>query len=314
MNYSIIIPVFNEEENIFKLNQEISNVIKENQTDNFQLIYVDDCSTDQSFDKLKKLTNNFKTKIIRHRINLSQSDALRTGINFAEYENLIFLDADLQNDPKDINLMINEFKKGYDMVIGVRKKREDNFFSKKLPSIIANYIVRKFTNSKAKDHGCSLKVLKKKVYDVSSTLGDFHRLLAAEAYNHGFKIKEIDVNHRRRVHGQSNYGFSRIFKVTLDIIYLGFSKNYNRRRLYFFGQFGLISFLISFFVFLWMLYIKYIEGRSFIMTPLPTLASTFFLMSLNFILIGILAQILETNKEKKENINFVEAEIDLELK
>ena len=214
MNFSIIIPIFNEEENILKLNSEISEVIKENQSDNFQLIYVDDCSKDQSFDELKKLKNNFKTKIIRHRINLSQSDAIRTGINFATYENFIFLDGDLQNDPKDINVMLQEFKKGYDMIIGVRKNREDNFFSKKFPSYIANYIVRKFTNSKAKDHGCSLKVLKKKVYDVSSTLGDFHRLLAAEAYNHGFKIKEIDVNHRKRLHGKSNYGFGRfrIFK------------------------------------------------------------------------------------------------------
>jgi glycosyltransferase involved in cell wall biosynthesis len=309
MNYSIIIPIYNEEENILTLNQEISNVIRENKIDNFQLIYVDDCSTDRSFEQLKKLTNNFETKILKHRINLSQSEAIRTGINYSRYENLVFLDADLQNDPKDINLMIIEFRKGYDMVIGARKNRQDNFFSKKLPSYIANYIVKKFTNSKANDHGCALKILKKNVYDISSNLGDFHRLLAAEAYSHGFKIKEIDVNHRKRKHGKSNYGFSRIFKVTLDIIYLGFSKNYNGKRLYFFGQFGLICFLISFFLFLWMLYIKYFEGRSFILTPLPTLASTFFLMSLNFLLIGILAQILDT--KKKEEKKFVETEIDL---
>jgi glycosyltransferase involved in cell wall biosynthesis len=304
MNFSIILPVFNEEKNIIKLNFEISSVINNLPTHKFELIYVDDCSKDNSYEELLSLKNNFPTKIIRHRINLSQSDSIRTGVEFSKYDNLIFLDSDLQNDPHDITKMVQEFQNGYDMIIGWRKNRKDSL-SKKIPSMIANYLVRIFTRSKANDHGCAIKVLKKIVYDSSTNLGDFHRLLAAEAYNQGFLIKEVEVKHNERINGKSNYGIGRIPKVMLDLIYLSFMQSYKNKTLYFFGMFGFVSLVISFFIFFTMLYIKYVLGRSFILTPLPILATTFFIMAVNFLLIGILAQ-LNTPKKYKSTISVKE--------
>ena len=315
MNFSIIVPVFNEEGNLEQLNNEISNFInnQKNRNFNFELIYVDDCSKDNSLKILYDLKNNFKTILVKHRMNLSQADAIRTGVNISSYENLIFLDADLQNDASDLNEMISIFITGYDMVIGNRLHRKDNYLTKKLPSIIANKLVRYFTNSKATDHGCALKVLKKEVFLSSSSLGDFHRLLSAEAFNLGFKIKEINVNHRQRINGDSKYGFGRIFRVLLDLVYLGFMRNYQNRSLYYFGMFSFLSLAVSSLILLLMIYLKYFENTSFIKTPLPMLASTFFLMSINFLLIGILAH-FNFNKnmdETSDKKNFVEFKKDI---
>lgn len=290
MNFSIILPIFNEEKNIVKLNSDLHVVINKLKKHKFELIYVDDCSKDNSYKKLLSLKNNFPTKIIQHRINLSQSDAIRTGVEYSKHDNLIFLDSDLQNDPLDIIKMLKAFENKCDMVIGWRKDRKDSLV-KKIPSIIANFLVRFFTNSKAKDHGCAIKVLKKIVYNASSNLGDFHRLLAAEAYNQGFLIKQIEVRHNKRVYGKSNYGLDRIPKVLLDLIYLTFIKSYKNKTLYFFGAFSYFFLIVSFLIFILMIYIKYVKGYSFILTPLPILASTFFIMSINFLLIGILAQL-----------------------
>ena len=245
---------------------------------------------------------NIPTTIIKHRRNIAQSVAILSGKEKANYNNLIFLDGDLQNDPQDIPKLIRKFEEGYDMVVGWRKVRRDPFFSKTLPSVIANFLIRVFTNSKIHDHGCALKVLKKEIFDEIIEWGaDFHRLLAARAADMGFKIFEVPVNHRSRKHGKSKYGFSRIVKVMMDIIYLGFLKN-KRKSLYYFGMFGFGSIFCSLIIFLVMIYWKYFVSGSFIRTPLPVLAVFFFLTGINFILIGIIAQILiiKNNKEKSE--------------
>ena len=233
---------------------------------------------------------------------MAQSGAILSGKEKANYNNLIFLDGDLQNDPQDIPKLIRKFEEGYDMVVGWRKTRRDPFFSKTLPSVIANFLIRVFTNSKIHDHGCALKVLKKDIFDEIIEWGaDFHRLLAARAADMGFKIFEVPVNHRSRKHGKSKYGFSRIVKVMMDIIYLGFLKN-KRKSLYYFGMFGFGSIFCSLIIFLIMIYWKYFVSGSFIRTPLPVLAVFFFLTGINFILIGIIAQILiiKNNKKKSE--------------
>ena len=306
MKYSIIVPFFNEEENVSALNDEIIKVVtsKESGDRIFEIIYVDDGSSDNTFKNLSLLTNqkNIPTTIIKHRRNIAQSVAILSGKEKANYNNLIFLDGDLQNDPQDIPKLIRKFEEGYDMVVGWRKTRRDPFFSKTLPSVIANFLIRVFTNSKIHDHGCALKVLKKEIFDEIIEWGaDFHRLLAARAADMGFKIFEVPVNHRSRKHGKSKYGFSRIVKVMMDIIYLGFLKN-KRKSLYYFGMFGFGSIFCSLIIFLVMIYWKYFVSGSFIRTPLPVLAVFFFLTGINFILIGIIAQILiiKNNKKKSE--------------
>ena len=178
---------------------------------------MDDGSNDKTFEELKKLnTNIFETLIIKHRANLSQSAAINTGIHQSKYENIIIMDGDLQNDPNDLSKMVTAFEKGTDMLIGWRKHRKDNFFTKTAPSTIANFIVRLFSKSKIHDHGCAFKILKKKIIDDFTNWGDFHRLLAARVANNGYQVNEVEVKHNSRIHGNSNYGFSRILKVLID--------------------------------------------------------------------------------------------------
>ncbi len=305
MKYSIIIPFFNEEENVSALNDEIIKIVTSKEIGDriFEIIYVDDGSSDNTFKNLSLLSNqkNIPTTIIKHRRNIAQSVAILSGKEKANYNNLIFLDGDLQNDPQDIPKLIRKFEEGYDMVVGWRKVRRDPFFSKTLPSVIANFLIRVFTNSKIHDHGCALKVLKKEIFDEIIEWGaDFHRLLAARAADMGFKIFEVPVNHRSRKHGKSKYGFSRIVKVMMDIIYLGFLKN-KRKSLYYFGMFGFGSIFCSLIIFLVMIYWKYFVSGSFIRTPLPVLAVFFFLTGINFILIGIIAQIMIIKNNKKNS-------------
>ena len=309
MNYTLIVPFYNEAENILSFNKVLVENIKNinNEKRFFEIIYVDDGSTDNTFDELKKLkTNPFVTSIIRHRTNLSQSAALNTGIEQSKYENIIIMDGDLQNDPSDLDKMINEYEKGTDMIIGWRKNRKDSFFTKNLPSIIANFIVRIFSKSKVHDHGCAFKIVKKNAIDDLSNWGDFHRLLAARLANSGFKVNEIEVKHNNRKFGKSNYGFGRVFKVLIDLLYLKFFKNYRRQSIYFFGIFSFFSFIIAAIIFAYMIILKYFYGTSFILTPLPLLVIFLIMIGLIFLFIGFLAQLIinqdKTNDKHKNTI------------
>ena len=197
MNYTIIIPLFNEELNVIKLHEELLKALDKDFFKNkkFEIIYVDDGSKDKTFEKINSITQTTIPVVkVRHRKNVAQSVAIQTGSNLSKYENLIFMDGDLQNDPKDIIKLIKVFEEGSDLTIGWRKSRQDPFFSKTLPSLIANFLVRVFTNSKIHDHGCALKVLKKKVFfNVTEFGADFHRLFAARAADLGYKITEVEI-------------------------------------------------------------------------------------------------------------------------
>ncbi len=303
MNFSIIVPFYNEEKNVVKLHKEIIRVLKRIKNKHkFQLIYVDDGSTDKTKKELIKLKkSSFSHKIVFHKKNQSQSKAIQSGINESIYENLIFLDGDLQNDPSDINKLISFYiKKKLDMVIGWRKKRQDNIF-RIIPSVIANKIVNLLTKSKIHDNGCALKILKKKLLTNINLWGDFHRLIAVRLIELGANIGELEINHRKRYHGKSKYGFSRIFNVVIDILFIKIFYNQKRKPLYVFGNFGLISFLISFLSMTYMVYLKIFESQSFIMTPLPLLTSISFLIGLVFLSIGTITNLLE-NISNKSNL------------
>ena len=318
MNYTVIVPFYNEEKNISSFNNGLVNNLKKisNTNRNFEIIYIDDGSKDNTFSELKKLnSNNFETIIIKHRTNLSQSAALNTGISESKFENLIIMDGDLQNDADDLVNMVNEFEKGTDMIIGWRKNRKDNFFTKTIPSIIANFIVRVFSKSKIHDHGCAFKILKKETIDDLTDWGDFHRLLAARLANNGYEVKEIVVRHNNRIHGNSNYGFGRIFKVLIDLLYLKFFKNYRRQSIYFFGLFSFFSFILSVLFFIYMLVLKYNYDTSFIQTPLPLLIIFLLMIGLIFLFIGILAQLIINQSNKNINkYSNIKAKISLNKK
>ena len=304
MNYTVIVPFYNEAKNISSFNYELINNLKkiDNGKRNLEIIYVDDGSSDETFNELKKLSiNTVETLIIKHRTNLSQSAAINTGIGQSKYENIVIMDGDLQNDPNDLAKMVSEFEKGTDMLIGWRKHRKDNFFLRTLPSTIANFIVRLFSRSKIHDHGCAFKILKKEIIDDFTNWGDFHRLLAARIANNGYQVNEIEVKHNSRIHGRSNYGLGRILKVIIDLLYLKFFKNYKTQSIYFFGLFSFFSFLLSILFFIYMLILKYFYATSFIQTPLPLLVIFLIMIGLIFLFIGILAQLI-INQDSK-NIN-----------
>ena len=316
MNYTVIVPFYNEERNISSFNKELINNLKKftNEKRSFEIIYIDDGSYDKTFNELENLdTDSLETLLIKHRVNLSQSAALNTGISHSKYENIIILDGDLQNDPNDIDKMIAEYEKGCDMVIGWRRNRKDNFFSKTLPSIIANFVVRLFSKSKIHDHGRAFKIFKKDTIDDLTNWGDFHRLLAARLSNNNYKVREIEVKHNNRIHGKSNYGFSRIFRVVIDLLYLKFFKNYKRQSIYFFGLFSFFSFFLSIVSFVYMIVLKYFYDTSFIQTPLPLLSIFFFMIGLIFLFIGILAQLI-INQDKKNTDNKKNIEKIISLK
>ena len=311
MNYTVIVPFYNEEKNVSTFNEELINSLKKSDNSNriFEIIYVDDGSSDATFEEFKKLNqNSIKTLLIKHRSNLSQTAALNSGISHSAYENIIILDGDLQNDPEDLIKMMHEYEKGTDMVIGWRKKRKDSFFTKTLPSVIANFLVRSFSKSKIHDQGCALKIFKKQTIDDLTNWGDFHRLLAARLANNGYDVKEIVVKHNRRIYGKSNYGFSRILKVLIDLFYLKFFKNYTRQSIYFFGMFSFFSFLLSIIFFVYMIVLKFNYETSFIQTPLPLLVIFLLMVGIIFLFIGILAQLIinQDNKNTNKNNNIKE--------
>lgn len=311
MNYTVIVPFYNEEKNVSRFNEGLIKNLKKNDNSKrvFEIIYVDDGSSDATFQELKKLnSNSIKTLLIKHRSNLSQSAALNSGISHSSYENIIIMDGDLQNDPEDLIKMIEEYEKGTDMVIGWRQDRKDSFFSKTLPSVIANFVVRFFSKSKVHDQGCALKIFKKETIDDLTNWGDFHRLLAARLANNGYDVKEIVVKHNPRVFGKSNYGFSRILKVLIDLFYLKFFKNYTRQSIYFFGLFSFFSFLFSGVFFIYMIILKFNYGTSFIQTPLPLLVIFLLMIGIIFLFIGILAQLIinQDNKSTDKNNNIKE--------
>jgi len=307
MNYTIIIPLYNESQNLEKLHQEIVLVILKlsNPNRNFELIYINDGSTDNTMNILLSLNyDNFQFKLINHKKNLSQSVSLNSGIKESTFDNIIFLDGDRQNDPADIILMVKKFEKGADLVHGYRRKRKDNFFSKTFPSLTANFFVRLISKSKIIDHGCSLKIIKKKYLDKNKLWGDFHRLLAARLAHENIKIVQIETNHRAREYGKSNYGFLRVFKVLIDLIYMYlFHRSYN--NFYMIGYLGLILFILSLTSLIYMIKLKIFNDISFIETPLPTVTALTGISSLIFFSFMFITQTVLNlkNELKKEDKN-----------
>ncbi len=307
MNFTIIIPLYNEAKNISLLNKELTSAlikIKKKYIHKFEIIYVEDGSTDNTFNILRKIKNKVETKIIKNNSNLSQSDAILNGLGLSKFKNIILLDGDLQSDPKDIIKLVNKYEKGYDLVHGNRRNRKDAYFSKILPSKIANFFVRLFTNSNISDHGCALKVFKKDLIIKNNFFGDFHRLMAAQIESSNSKISEIDVNHRPRKYGTSNYGMERISKILIDIIFVKFLKN--NKPYYIFGKLGLFSFVFSLIIFGYMTYLKFFGNKTFIETPLPILVIFLTLSGLIFFSLSLFTEVIlsKISFEKSKSINY----------
>ena len=301
-NLSIIIPVFNEQESLKELYQQLRDVLIKLDKP-WEIVFVDDGSSDQSFSILKDIAKkDVGVRVIGFRKNFGQTVALAAGIDYAQGEVIILMDADLENDPQDIHRLLEELDKGYDVVSGWRKKRWlDKIFTRRLTSRIANWLISKIAGLKLHDYGCTLKAYHKDIIKNINLYGEMHRFIPALAFWQGAKVSEIEVNYQPRRFGQSKYGMDRIFKVLLDLVTLKFLSGYATKPIYFFGKIGLISLSLGFLTFLWATYYRVTGQKYYIETPLPVVIALFIILAILLILIGLLAEMIMRTYHESQN-------------
>lgn len=313
---SVTIPVFNEEKNINSLYEKLINVL-DLMSCNYEIIFVNDGSKDASPDVLNALAeNDTKVKVIHFTRNFGQTAAMMAGFDHATGDIIIPMDADLQNDPEDIPRLVAKLSQGFDLCSGWRKDRKDSTVRKVLVSRIANKLVSKISGVRLKDYGCTLKAYRKKVIKGVRLYGEMHRFIPIYASWEGAKITELPVKHHPRVHGKSSYGLERTFKVLLDLIVITFLDNYAQKPIYVFGGAGVVCFMASIGTLAYATWLKVIKGISYILTPLPVLASMTMLASFMCVLMGLLAEmIMRTYYEtQQKSIYLVEELKNLEMK
>lgn len=292
LDLSLVIPVYNEAENLDELFNEITQSCQR-LGKTYEIVFVDDGSTDESPSLLRKIqASDPKVKVIRLRKNFGQTAALSAGFDHALGKVIITLDADLQNDPKDFGLLLNEIQAGHDIVSGWRVKRRDNFLIRRLPSAMANWLISFITRVKLHDYGCTLKAFQSEIIKKIDLYGEMHRFIPAIASNMGVSIAEVKVNHRPRKHGKSKYSIMRFVKVVFDLLTVKFLLSYSTRPLQIFGLIGLFSGIIGGIIGLYLSYQRLILQISLANRPLLLLAVLLVVIGIQFITIGLLAEIL----------------------
>ena len=289
---SIVIPVYNEQDNVFPLHERVIAALQNLETD-YEVILVNDGSTDSTEANLVAIAaKDPRFKVVNFRRNFGQTAAMMAGIDFASGEIIIGLDGDLQNDPADIPKLLEKLAEGYDVVSGWRLNRKDATLRRNLPSRIANWLISRISGVHLHDYGCTLKAYRKHVVKGVRLYGEMHRFIPIYAAWQGGKVTEIPVNHFPRIHGHSKYGLERVMKVVLDLVVVKFLASYANKPIYVFGGFGLASIAFSFLAGLFALYLKFFEHTSFISTPLPLLVALAFITGVMSILMGLIAEII----------------------
>ena len=291
MDYSIIIPVYNEEKNIIELYSRLKPVLRQLKK-KYEIIFVDDGSTDNTYKELEKLHNKDKTvKIIKFRKNFGQTAALDAGFKHALGKYIITIDGDLQNDPNDIPKLIKKLKEGYDVVSGWRVKRKDAL-SKKLFSVFSRQLRKLIINDKIHDSGCSLKIYKKDCFKDLDLHGEMHRYITEILALRGFKIGEVKVNHLPRKKGKTKYNLVRLPKGFLDLMVVAFWQRYSSRPIHLFGGLGIIMSFFGVLTGLYLLYLKFFYKAAIANRPLLLLAILLVVLGIQFIIFGLIADIL----------------------
>jgi glycosyltransferase involved in cell wall biosynthesis len=284
--------VLNEEENLVAMNSEIVSVVEKMDVE-YEVIYIDDGSTDRSFEILSSLREeNPQIKVIQFRRNFGQTAGIAAGFDYASGDVIVTMDADRQNDPNDIPLLLEKIEEGYDLVSGWRYDRQDDWLSRKLPSKIANGLISKITGVNLHDYGCSLKAFRRNVVENLRLYGEMHRFIPAIASWMGVRIAEVKVNHRARVAGTSKYGISRTFRVILDLITVKFLLQYSARPIHFFGGLGMVSGVTGFLIALFMTIQRFLFDIPMADRPLLLLAVLLIFIGLQFITFGLLGELM----------------------
>lgn len=300
LQISVVAPLLNEEDNIRPLYDQITEALSGKYE--YEMVFVDDGSTDKSFEILAELQKaDSHVRIIRFRKNFGQTAALSAGFTHSRGEIVIALDADLQNDPADIPRMVEKLNEGFDVVSGWRKKRHDKLITRRIPSKMANWVISRITGVRLHDYGCTLKAYRKEVLDETNLYGEMHRFIPAHASWSGARIGEMVVNHRPRVAGEAKYGLARTWKVVLDLITVKFLGSYSTKPIYIFGGLGLISIVLAIIFGGFVIYDKLMHGADMSGSPLFTLTTVLIISTLQFILMGLLAELLVRTYHESQN-------------
>ncbi len=288
MEMSVVISVMNEAENVLPLLSQLKSALK-----NFdhEIIFVDDGSTDNTVWKLTSIPDP-RVKVVELSKNFGQTAALAAGISQSKGDYIVTMDGDLQNDPSDIPILYNAIQNLHtDMVVGRRVHRQDDFWLRKVPSKIANILIRKVSKVDVHDYGCALKIMTRQLARSLPLSGELHRFITILAAQAGAKIAEIDVNHHARIHGKTKYGLDRASKVLSDLLFLLFQQHFGSKPIHFFGKIGLASFGIGSLASLYLLYLKMI-GQAIGGRPLLLMSITLIIAGLQLISLGIIMEFI----------------------
>lgn len=292
MTISVTVPVFNEAGNLRQLCEQLIPVLDSLRRP-WEVIFVNDGSSDGSAEVLDELAaRDTRLKVIHFRRNAGQTAAMMAGFEHARGEIIVPMDADLQNDPRDIPLLLTKLAEGFDVCSGWRKDRQDHPLSRGLPSRVANWLISKVSSVRLHDYGCSLKAYRRDVIKGVRLYGEMHRFIPIYASWLGAKVTEVPVRHHPRNAGVSSYGLERIVKVLLDLVVVMFLDRYAQKPIYIFGGFGLLNFLVSLVAGAWALYLKFWAGISFIQTPLPLLVVMSAITGVMCVLLGLIAEMV----------------------
>ena len=291
LDLSIVIPVRNEAPCLRELHAELTQTLV-SWGPSYEIIIVDDGSTDDSFQILAELQAlDARLRVIRFRRNFGQTAAFAAGFDYARGRVIVTTDGDLQNDPRDIPALVDTLDRGYDIACGWRKARKDAFVSRRLPSMVANWLISVATGVRLHDYGCSLKAFRAEVVKPLKLYGEMHRFLPAIASEQGVAIAEREVNHRRRRHGRSKYGISRTVRVILDLVTVKFLLSYSTRPLQIFGLIGLAMGTAGAVVSGWLAYLKLFGGQAIGNRPLLLLGILLIFTGVQLVTLGLLAEI-----------------------
>ncbi len=292
MDLSVVVPVFNEAENIDPFIKDIQLSLA-NMSLNYEVIFVDDGSTDESFELLNELAAKLDwVKVIRFRRNFGQTAAMAAGFDSAGGAIIIPMDGDLQNDPRDIPRLVEKLDEGYDVVSGWRKDRQDKLLSRRLPSVLANALISRMTDVPLHDYGCTLKAYRREILAEVNLYGELHRFVPALASQVGARVTELPVNHRPRQAGTSKYGMDRTLRVILDLITVKFLLKYATRPLQLFGKWAAVTVLLSGITGITTLYMKLFEGLSMNRNPLTILTAFLLFSGVQFVVLGLLGELV----------------------
>ncbi|HEX9838938.1 MAG TPA: glycosyltransferase family 2 protein [Anaerolineales bacterium] len=290
---SLIIPLYNEEENLPLLYDSIRKTLEPIQR-KWEIIFVDDGSQDKSLDVLKTLVENDPghVRAVAFRRNFGQTAAITAGIDYAQGDTIVLLDADMQNDPADIPLLLAKLDEGYDLVSGWRKDRKDNHLTRTIPSIFANGLISWVTGVHLHDYGCTLKAYRRDALEGFRLYGEMHRFIPVFAHSVGARITEIPVRHHHRKFGEANYGLERTLKVILDLFTVKFLLNYSHKPIRLFGGAGMILITVSVALLLYLFIRRVFFSVAVLGSPFFLIGVMFFILGFQSILMGLIAELL----------------------